>query len=655
MRWLIAAPVLGFLCCTVGATVPPAASSSTEMQPLEKVPPAVVPLERTASPARAGSTVALARLRGRPIALVCDTEGNAVHLVDLDTAEEASSLPVPGARQLLVLADGRVAVASRDRDAVVVLAVDADRKLLPSAIWPTAAEPTVLAATPDDATLLVGTARDPVLEAHEAATGTRHVTVRLEAVPSALAGATDGRHVLVAHSVASDVEVVDLATTKVTKQSLDATGLDVDPVGFDVSEDHGKTWSFCCGMVTAGFMNARESLPVRARHARAFVAGGSPTRTFVVHELMAPAAPPGLDLEGETATGYGSGALDSSEHVGVSTLDSSTGKRVAFARAEGGCRLPRGVGYDDRRARLLVACAGSDAIVAFARRSGVRRNQEWLERRSPSFVAVAKTPVPFTPDGIAIDAEGDRAVVSSRFGGALAIAKLGEAAPPVVVRLSSAATLPANVERGRALFFRAGDARIAADGRACASCHIDGEADGLVWKTPRGPRSTPVLASRLDRDGPFGWKGESLDLTEHVRKTIRRNLSGKGLASNDMGDMVAFLRWQPSDRPHPALRCDDSRDPLVARGKAVFESPVTGCAECHGGDLYTDEDRHRVGSGGAFVTPALVGLARSAPYFHDGRYRTLEDLLSRTSGRMGSSKDLSPDDRAALVAFLHSI
>jgi cytochrome c peroxidase len=96
-------------------------------------------------------------------------------------------------------------------------------------------------------------------------------------------------------------------------------------------------------------------------------------------------------------------------------------------------------------------------------------------------------------------------------------------------------------------------------------------------------------------------------------------------------------------------------EPLVARGKAVFESPVTGCTGCHSGDLYTDEDRHRVGSGGSFVTPALVGLARSAPYFHDGRYRTLEDLLSRTSGRMGSSKNLSPDDRAALVAFLHSI
>jgi cytochrome c peroxidase len=64
---------------------------------------------------------------------------------------------------------------------------------------------------------------------------------------------------------------------------------------------------------------------------------------------------------------------------------------------------------------------------------------------------------------------------------------------------------------------------------------------------------------------------------------------------------------------------------------------------------------HRIVPGASFLTPPLVGVARSAPYLHDGRYRTLDELLTRTDGTMGATRGLAPDDRGALLAFLETL
>jgi cytochrome c peroxidase len=50
-----------------------------------------------------------------------------------------------------------------------------------------------------------------------------------------------------------------------------------------------------------------------------------------------------------------------------------------------------------------------------------------------------------------------------------------------------------------------------------------------------------------------------------------------------------------------------------------------------------------------------VNVAGSAPYFHDGRFATLEELLDKTEGSMGSTKNLSVEDRRALLAYLRTL
>jgi hypothetical protein len=54
-------------------------------------------------------------------------------------------------------------------------------------------------------------------------------------------------------------------------------------------------------------------------------------------------------------------------------------------------------------------------------------------------------------------------------------------------------------------------------------------------------------------------------------------------------------------------------------------------------------------------TPSLRFMGGTAPYFHDGRYRTLEELLADRESVMGHSASLPVGDRAALAAYLRSL
>src|SRR6185436_7413600 len=82
----------------------------------------------------------------------------------------------------------------------------------------------------------------------------------------------------------------------------------------------------------------------------------------------------------------------------------------------------------------------------------------------------------------------------------------------------------------------------------------------------------------------------------------------------------------------------------IARGRAVFGADGAGCGTCHALDRGTsDREPHDVGSKAradtatAFRTPPLRFVAGTAPYFHDGRYATLEALIDDNNDRMGAT------------------
>jgi len=216
--------------------------------------------------------------------------------------------------------------------------------------------------------------------------------------------------------------------------------------------------------------------------------------------------------------------------------------------------------------------------------------------------------------------------------------------------------LPPDVAAGRRLFYTERDRRISRDGRACGACHPEGREDGLVWKLGAGPRQTPMLVGRLAR-GPYGWQAKHERLEDNMRETMSR-LGGGGLGDAELSKLALFLRTGlvPPARPERELTA------LEERGRDVFTSETAGCSGCHRLESdASDRALHEVGSraktdaSGKFRTPPLLWVGASAPYFHDGRYATLEQLLADNFDRMGQTSHLSPKDVSALAAFLRTL
>jgi hypothetical protein len=66
-----------------------------------------------------------------------------------------------------------------------------------------------------------------------------------------------------------------------------------------------------------------------------------------------------------------------------------------------------------------------------------------------------------------------------------------------------------------------------------------------------------------------------------------------------------------------------------------------------------DHHQHDVGTGGAFKTPTLVNANFNAPYFHDGRFATYDEVVRYFDRQF--SLGLSAANRNDLIAYLTAI
>jgi cytochrome c peroxidase len=105
--------------------------------------------------------------------------------------------------------------------------------------------------------------------------------------------------------------------------------------------------------------------------------------------------------------------------------------------------------------------------------------------------------------------------------------------------------------------------------------------------------------------------------------------------------------------------------PAAQRGYEIFDAKAR-CTNCHAGILLTDRLRHDVGTGTGkpFKTPTLLNIGRSAPYFHDNRFPTLEEAVDRmlAGGFPTETPDpqlkpvtLTAEERGLLLAFLREL
>jgi cytochrome c peroxidase len=277
------------------------------------------------------------------------------------------------------------------------------------------------------------------------------------------------------------------------------------------------------------------------------------------------------------------------------------------------------------------------------------------------------------------------------------------------------------VDLGRDLFF---DPRISASGKtACASCHFP-ELGYVVTDAhpindsgkPTGRKSQPLVGLGYAGNAPVGWDGRSPTLeaqatasiatgsmsmretatpvkVEVIEERVRSApeyiakfsaaLPGKPIGVDTIAQAVAAFErtLEPGITPFDRwIGGNETAIPESAKhGFALFVGKA-GCAACHRGWRFTDDQFHDIGTtmtdqgrgrevkdaalNYAFKTPTLRSVALRAPYMHNASIATLMDVVRHyekggidrpSRSPMLAPVQLTETERLDLVAFMETL
>jgi mono/diheme cytochrome c family protein len=583
-------------------------------------------------------------------------ERNAGALIRSDReGKPVASLPLhPGLGELVHDGAGLMFVADRTADRVVrVSAGDAAGQGLAVAGAVEITEPHGLALTPDGKTLLVTSVADHALVAVDSESLAIRWRVELAAEPRGVAVSSDGRRAVVGFLSSGALAVVDLATAgeRVRWQSLDPR----DPLAIDGGDDDEFA------VPTAQIREARSRFQVPAnigrRRARNVFAVAFVGNDLAVapHQLTTPQMQLRPSEGMEDSYGGGAESIPPLVHRLATLADAGTATmRVGLQELT--VHQPRALAYDLGGDVLYLGGYGDDRVVAVHDASQQAPYVRWH--------ALVGKGQACGVDGLAVDGDAlwihcelSRRLVrldtnAVRMEGGDIVADAGTFTVGPELAASQRSPL---AERGAELFRRANDSRLSDGGvLACASCHPEGRSDGLTWRLGNIVLQTPMLAGRVVGTGPYKWDGQDEDLRASIHHTIGRlGGSPESLSRKEVEGLFAYITEMSSPRPPAVVDAE-----AVVRGKELFASKALACDACHAGDKLTDGAQYPLeGRLGTNDTPSLVGLAHTAPYYHDGSAGTLRTLLTDRGNvhDMAELGALTEDQIGDLSAYLRTL
>ncbi len=267
------------------------------------------------------------------------------------------------------------------------------------------------------------------------------------------------------------------------------------------------------------------------------------------------------------------------------------------------------------------------------------------------------------PMSVRMARDGHRVFVANYLSNTVQVVDLDQRAVARTIHLGGAPE-PGLARRGEAIFY---DARRSFEHwYSCHSCHYEGGTNRVTMDTRNdGSFDTykTVLSLRgVAHTGPWTWHGWQTDLEAAMRKSINDTMQAPPPSDDDVRALIAYLDTVPAP-PNPFVVDGASLADSVRRGQAIFESTEAACATCHEGPLFTDGKIHDVGLGSrddkyqGFNTPSLVGLYQRVLFLHDGRAKSLEDLLSgpHSPQAVSGTRALSDAEIRDLVVYLRTL
>jgi DNA-binding beta-propeller fold protein YncE len=326
-----------------------------------------------------------------------------------------------------------------------------------------------------------------------------------------------------------------------------------------------------------------------------------------------------------------------------------------------------GIGYTAGQRQLVVSAGGTHELLVYAqdalpwREYGIGDHLDRdLQRDTQLFWRI---PVGGRPMGLRPSSRDAVVFVANYLENSVQEVDVVERRIVRAIGLGGPAT-PSLVRRGESIFL---DGQRSLDQwYSCHSCHYEGGSNAVRMDTMNDgtPNTfkTVLPLYHLKETGPWTWHGWQKDLDAALRHSLTTTMLGKQPTDDDTAALHAYLE-QLQAPPNPLQPASAESRAAVERGQRLFHSEKAGCAQCHPGPRYTDNDLHDVGLGSSkdkypvFNTPSLNGVFRKVRLLHDGRAKSLEQVLTEfhNPAKVTGKGDLSADELRDLIEFLKTL
>lgn len=197
---------------------------------------------------------------------------------------------------------------------------------------------------------------------------------------------------------------------------------------------------------------------------------------------------------------------------------------------------------------------------------------------------------------------------------------------------------------------------------SCTSCHTgDGRASAMNWDLLNDGVANPknIRSLLLSHKTPPAM---ITGVRENAEVAVRSGIRYIQFANTTERKAQAIDEYLKSLKPIASPHLVNGKlSESAERGKKLFGQ--AGCAVCHNPPLYTNMKKYDIGTSTeqddnkAFDTPTLIEVWRTAPYLHDGRAVTIQEVLTKFNkdGSHGRTSELTEKEIEELAEFVLSL
>ncbi|MGI9531471.1 cytochrome D1 domain-containing protein [Lutimonas sp.] len=371
---------------------------------------------------------------------------------------------------------------------------------------------------------------------------------------------------------------------------------------------------------------------------------------------------------------------------GIGILERDTGSITQFLLDEPNAYYPDpfdiAISPDGKKAFVsssgvdMISVISIDSIRVLLKEKNLQRRKAYANNLDMSRKYILKRiKTGANPKGMALSSDGKKLYVAEQLNDKVSVIDTE------TLQLTSSIDLGGPIRisvarQGRRLFNNA--AHTFQKQYSCYTCHPDNHEDGLVYNMAgkfmgRNMTNTQSLHDIGDT-APFKWNGKNQTVYKQDGMRFSTVLTRtEQFSYDDLDAISAYIMRGIQQPPNLVFNPTGELSPSQERGKLLYERSEDNfgnlipesnrCVTCHPAPYYTDLKLADVSTLAAsddpilFDTPHLTNVYASAPYLHDGRAKTLEEIwtIYGTDDKHGYVNDMSKSELNDLVNYLKSL